>query len=819
MSENNHDNTHYKLFSPRKSLHRTSTADLGQLSYDGGNVPHRENEATESSNEPPRDLQVRFRSHSLQRTPDHSLPGRRVVIDRSKASQPPLLPPCGRSTDLTYAFLSDKETGDAASERNHNPNNQPPPHPYSCSHDVSDNLYREKETPKKSGSAKERWTVASQILRQKAECLMGRLRPVAAEGYTLGPSPLPRNFEERRGLHGGKQGDDEKPPSAPGAEAHHLVCSMTHEHFRHHKPRSAYMRSSKISPECSLRSDSGYESQAHYGGGILLQLLKLHASQAGSSKDSVSPADSSDIELQLSSGASTHKKEDLKWYKKSKHQSTASLVDASMKLSLASLPAMADGTSIAQPKAKEGKEHQKNLRNEILVKVNNAKILARQRCIMQLCQALMQYGAPTHRLEEYMQMAAKVLAVDGQFFYLPGCMIMSFDSPITRTAKVKLVSIMQGVDLGRLADTHNVYKNLVHGLIEVKEAIQELDDIMKRKPRFNKWILVLTYGLASAAVGPFAFDSRPIDMPICFFLGSLVGLMQHVLAPKSVLYSNVFEVTAAVLTSFLSRALGSIRVNWGEGEEYLFCFSALSQSSVVLILPGFLVLCSSLELQSHQIVSGSIRMVYAIIYSLFLGYGTTLGTTMYGLVDVHATSQKTCSRLSVYGNELFQHFPFVPIFAMLLAIINQTKWKQIPVMVIIAVCGYITNYFSTKKLGPSSEVANTVGAFTIGILGNLYSRFWHGHAATAILPGIFVLVPSGLASSGSLIAGLKYADQVRDSLHGSGNSSNIGTSQDLSFASLGLGMIQVAIGITVGLFLAALIVYPFGKQRSGLFSF
>lgn len=32
-------------------------------------------------------------------------------------------------------------------------------------------------------------------------------------------------------------------------------------------------------------------------------------------------------------------------------------------------------------------------------------------------------------------------------------------------------------------------------------------------------------------------------------------------------------------------------------------------------------------------------------------------------------------------------------------------------------------------------------------------------------------------------------------------------------------MIQVAIGITVGLFLSALIVYPFGKRRSGLFSF
>jgi uncharacterized membrane protein YjjP (DUF1212 family) len=431
----------------------------------------------------------------------------------------------------------------------------------------------------------------------------------------------------------------------------------------------------------------------------------------------------------------------------------------------------------------------------------------------------MRYGAPTHRLEEYMQMTARVLEVSGQFLYLPGCMIMSFDDPTTRTAEVKLVRMMQGVDLGRLGDTHNVYKNVVHDLIGVEEATQELDEIMQRKPRFNKWVVVLMYGLASAAVGPFAFGARPIDMPVIFCLGSLVGLMQHVLAPVSVLYTNVFEVTAAILTSFIARAVGSIQVTRNGAPERLFCFSALAQSSIALILPGFMVLCSSLELQSHQMIAGSIRMVYAIIYSLFLGYGITVGTTIYGLMDSNPTSQRTCSNQGVYGSEWTQHFPFVAIYAVFLAIINQGKWKQMPVMVVIAISGYITNYFSTKKLGSSSEVANTVGAFTIGVLGNLYSRLWHGHAATAILPGIFVLVPSGLASSGSLIAGLQYADEVKNNLHNSGNSSNSSSLSESSVASLGFGMIQVAIGITVGLFIAALIVYPYGKKRTGLFSF
>jgi uncharacterized membrane protein YjjB (DUF3815 family) len=157
-----------------------------------------------------------------------------------------------------------------------------------------------------------------------------------------------------------------------------------------------------------------------------------------------------------------------------------------------------------------------------------------------------------------------------------------------------------------------------------------------------------------------------------------------------------------------------------------------------------------------------------------------------------------------------------------LLIINQGKWKQLPPMTVIALCGYTTNYFSTKRLGSNSQVANTVGAFTIGIMGNLYSRLWHGHAATAILPGIFILVPSGLAATGTLISGVQSANEIRQNVsshEAPSTAPGAGLASASSVFSLGFGMIQVAIGITIGLFIAALIVYPYGKRRSGLFSF
>jgi len=78
-----------------------------------------------------------------------------------------------------------------------------------------------------------------------------------------------------------------------------------------------------------------------------------------------------------------------------------------------------------------------------------------------------------------------------------------------------------------------------------------------------------------------------------------------------------------------------------------------------------------------------------------------------------------------------------------------------------------------------------------------------------------VQVPSGLAAQGSLIAGVRAAD----SLMGNTTATQASNDYDSAILDVGFSMIQVAIGITVGLFAAALVVYPFGKRRSGLFSF
>ena len=589
------------------------------------------------------------------------------------------------------------------------------------------------------------------------------------------------------------------------------------------------------------------------------------------------------------------------------------------------------GQKLITPKRKRP-SHEADLR----IKKHVQETLMRQRYILLLCRCLMIYGAPTHRLEDYLKITSRILETEAQFLYLPGCMIVSFDDSKTHTAEVKLVKASERVDLGKLRDVHNVYKLVVHDEIGVEEAIKQLDGIRDKPKKFKLWLLIVLHGVASATVAPWAYQGRPIDLPVAFLLGCLLGFLRLFWAAKSDLYSAVFEIASVAITSFLSRAFGSI-----QGGN-LFCFSTLASSSITLILPGYTILCAALELQSHSIVAGSVRMVYALVYSLFIGFSLTIGTAFYGIMDKHATSSPQCQN----PMPAYWAFFFVPVFTFCLMVINQAKWKQMPLMLVIAFSGYIVSFFSARAFSNVSAVSSGLAAITISVMANVYNRVaarletWvgsinakimvklsrrsrsqerrpsadpdlegglsaseadgnkathfpytdddflvnekerdlqHGSgastpeiipeasqnddppenentssdreaprprvsyslAASAMLPAIFVLVPSGLSVQGSLVQGIFQADQITNLTSSSGNGTNgtgIVTSSQLTNGandlqnslafSVGYSVIQIAIGITVGLFIGALVVYPFGKggkwtknMRSGLFSF
>jgi uncharacterized membrane protein YjjP (DUF1212 family) len=222
--------------------------------------------------------------------------------------------------------------------------------------------------------------------------------------------------------------------------------------------------------------------------------------------------------------------------------------------------------------------------------------------IAKVCKVLIMYGAPTHRLERYAHHTAEALGLQLQSLYIPGCMMLSFDSPSSPQKSFHIIRCLQSLDLAKLYEVHTVYKDIIHEKMSVEAACVSLDEIMNKPTQFPTWCRVLSYGLASAFIGPVSYNAQPIDLPIIFVLGTMIGFFELVLVPRSELYGYVFEISAAILASFLGRVFGSIR--WGHNQG--FCFSAISQASIVMILPGFTITCSALELQSKNMISGAV---------------------------------------------------------------------------------------------------------------------------------------------------------------------------------------------------------------------
>ena len=439
-----------------------------------------------------------------------------------------------------------------------------------------------------------------------------------------------------------------------------------------------------------------------------------------------------------------------------------------------------------------------------------AQELQSQTWILRVCRALIVYGAPTHRLETYMHKSAEALGLDIKVFYLPGCMIMSFDDVTGRSKDVQIVRGVQSLNLAKLAGVHDIYKDVIHKHVSTQDAISRLDKLVGGNDHFQTWLRVLMYGLASAFIGPISYHARPVDLPLIFVLGCIVGFCELFLAAGSELYGYVFEMSAAILISFLGRAFGSIQ--WGSGEG--FCFSAIAQASLVMVLPGFTITTSALELQSKYIVCGASRLIYGIIYTLFLAFGFVVGITIFGAIDDNATSSTTCKDIWPFWWQIAFVLPFTFCYAG----VYQTKWSQLPAMLTVALAGWVVNHFSALRFPSVPALSQALGAVTVGILANLYSKWFHGLAVAIMHPAIFLQVPGSFAASGSLVNGVKSADAITNQSITASSSQQYGSSPVLH---AGYAMVEIAVGIAAGLSISALLTYPVRKKRgnSGLFTY
>ncbi|EAU83585.2 pheromone-regulated membrane protein Prm10 [Coprinopsis cinerea okayama7 len=464
------------------------------------------------------------------------------------------------------------------------------------------------------------------------------------------------------------------------------------------------------------------------------------------------------------------------------------------------------GSTGPSEKFERREKRRKRKKAEIFITRHIAQIIQREEFLLKLTRAMMMFGSPTHRLPSQIQSAARVLDVHLGMLYLPDVALVSFDDPSTGTSHVRMIRQASSLDLNKLIDSFRLYWKVIHDKLSVSEASAKLDDLMKSPPMYSWWHIVLFGGMCSSAICTVSYGGSFIDALICFPLGALMMVIQF-LSVRNQLYVHVFEITVTMLFSFIAAALAA---------THKFCYSAVASSSVVLILPGFIVLTGSLEIMSRNLVSGAVRLCYAIMYALFLGFGFAMGASLFEIMTdskVYGTEDYECTATHDPNGPWYQRTPSkywdkFPMFSTFLSLKNQAPWnrKETLVLILIACIGWTTNYFTGMKFKGQSDIIACIGAFAVGIVANIYARVFSGNAFVVMVTGILFQLPSGLGRGGLL----SYAtEQAAGS-----------TESYISGFRTTLKLVSVAIGLAIGLGLAIVIAHPIQSRRreAGIFS-
>lgn len=158
-----------------------------------------------------------------------------------------------------------------------------------------------------------------------------------------------------------------------------------------------------------------------------------------------------------------------------------------------------------------------------------------------LAKALLHYGAPSHRIEESLDIASQILNVDGHYVYLPGLVIVSFSDAERHSNLVHFVKADGHVALSTLHRVHLISRKVLHDKRGARAGTKELRDLLRAKPRYSLiWRCVFAF-ICAACISPLEFGGSLIDMAMAGLCSAYLQFLGIRVAAKNEVFGTVFE--------------------------------------------------------------------------------------------------------------------------------------------------------------------------------------------------------------------------------------------------------------------------------------
>lgn len=346
------------------------------------------------------------------------------------------------------------------------------------------------------------------------------------------------------------------------------------------------------------------------------------------------------------------------------------------------------------------------------------------RFLVYAARCLHRLGTPAHRLEDALHLAARGLGIDLQISSTPTSVHLAMGEDGSQSYLVR--SDPGPPNLGGLIDVDAILSAVAEGTLEPAAATQQLHTLNEAPPRYGKAARIGAFALCSAGASVF-FGGGVYELLIAGGLGAMVAVLNVVMAGKSELsrlYSPVAAFMASVVPGALSRMLPL--------SEFATTISAL-----IVIVPGLTLTVAMTELATRHLVSGTARLMGALVEFLTIAFGIAVARACVELMLPGATPIASDGPLPLWvlGLSLsISPLGFVVLF--------QAQFRETPWILLAGVAGFIGARIGTQSLGP--ELGTFVGAVTVGLAANAYSKARGAPSLVLSLPGLLLLVPGSV---------------------------------------------------------------------------
>jgi uncharacterized membrane protein YjjP (DUF1212 family) len=353
----------------------------------------------------------------------------------------------------------------------------------------------------------------------------------------------------------------------------------------------------------------------------------------------------------------------------------------------------------------------------------------RTRFIVKLGRALHECGATSERIERHLENVTRMLGLHGSFLVSPTTFTCAFweEDEIDQFVHIERVEPAD-YNMGRLWEIDQFVESIEHGETDFSSGLEELQRLSESSPNYSlpvntiSWLL--TGGCFSALLSP-----NPLNAMVAPFISVVIFLIvsQSSSRPR---WKPVATILGAMTAGLLASGIAAAGIAVNPALVVL--------SSIIIFIPGLALTVSLTEISAGHLISGSSRLVDAVMTLLKLFFGALSG------IAITRFASASIPRLIDPGMVLqdlpaWRIWPALIGLALSLGIGLNLPPQRIGWGVLAVIIAFTSAMIGEIHFGMFAGVF--LGALSVGLYANLFSRIMRGPGSILMTCGIIVLVP------------------------------------------------------------------------------